>query len=61
MRRKKSLTISHIQHRTPAIPTPISTKEKDWGREKKQKTHTALGARKSKKMKKNTDLSLAIY
>ena len=39
IRRKKSLTISHTQHRTPPIPTPISTKEKEWGREKEE-THS---------------------
>ena len=31
MRRKNSLTISHIQHSRPQIPIPISTKEKEWG------------------------------
>ena len=29
MRRKKSITISHTQHRTTPIPTPISTKDKE--------------------------------
>ena len=32
---KKSLTISHTQHITPPIPTPISTRGKEWGYEKK--------------------------
>ena len=40
MRRKKTITISHTQYRTTPIPTPISTKEKEWGREKKMDTHT---------------------
>ena len=35
MRRKKSLTSSHAQHRTSPIPTPISIKEKEWVCEKK--------------------------
>ena len=34
MSRKKSLTILYTQHRTSQNPTLISTKEKDWGREK---------------------------
>ena len=29
MKRKKSITISHTQHGTTPIPTPISTKEKE--------------------------------
>ena len=40
MRRKKSLIISHTQNRIPPILTPISTKKKEWGREKKKETHT---------------------
>ena len=36
MRRKIILTISHTQHWIPPIPTPISTKEKECGREKKK-------------------------
>ena len=36
MRRKKSLTISHTQHRAPPIPTTISTKKKECGREKEK-------------------------
>ena len=51
MRRKKSLTISHTQHRTPPIPIPISTKEKEWGRVIKKETHRE---QKSKKRKKET-------
>ena len=35
MRRKKSINISHTQHRTTPIPFPISTKENEWEREKK--------------------------
>ena len=31
MRRKKSLIISHTQHRTPPIPSPISSKKKELG------------------------------
>ena len=34
-KRKKSFTLSHTQHRTPPISTPISTKEKEWECEKK--------------------------
>ena len=37
MRRKKSLTISQTKHRTPPISIPITTKEKQWEREKKGK------------------------
>ena len=37
MRRKKSITISHTQQRTTPISTPISTKEKEWGHEKKRR------------------------
>ena len=29
MKRKKNITISHTQHGTTPIPTPISTKEKE--------------------------------
>ena len=36
MKRKKSITISHTQHGTTPIPTPISTKVKEWGREKQK-------------------------
>ena len=39
MKRKKSLIISHTQHRTPPISTPISTKEKEWDCEKKGDSH----------------------
>ena len=35
MKRKKNITISHTQQRTTPISTPISTKEKEWGHEKK--------------------------
>ena len=42
MRREKSITIPHTQQRT----TPISTKEKEWGHEKKWRP--IPGARKSK-------------
>ena len=51
MKRNKSITISHAQHKTTPIPTPISTKEKEWGREKKRRP--TPGARKSKKKEKN--------
>ena len=40
MKRKKSITISHTQHRTTPIPTPLSNKEKECGHEKKKETHT---------------------
>ena len=33
VRRKKSITIWHTQHSTTPIPTPISTKVKEWGTE----------------------------
>ena len=46
-RRKKNLTISHTQHRTPSVSTPILTKEKEWELEKKE-IHAG-----SKKKKKN--------
>ena len=36
-KRKKSLATSHTQHRTLPIPTPFSTKEKEWGRDKKRR------------------------
>ena len=36
MRRKKSITFSHTQHRTTPIPCPISTKENEWGRVRKR-------------------------
>ena len=48
MRRKKRITISHSN--TP-IPSPISTKEKEWGREKKRRP--TPGVRKSKQREKN--------
>ena len=44
MTRKKSINISHTQHGTTPIPTPISTKE--WGREKQRRPTPE--ARKSK-------------
>ena len=50
MKRKKSITISHTQLRTTPIPTPISTKEKEWGREKQGRP--TPGAWKSKQRKK---------
>ena len=34
MRRNFFFTISHTQHRTPHIPSPISTKEKELGHKK---------------------------
>ena len=49
MRRKKSITISQTKQRTTPIYTLISTKEKEWGHEKKRPTP---GARKSKQKKK---------
>ena len=49
MRRKKSLTISHTQHRTTPISTTILTKEKEWGFEKK----TGGKLKKSKLVKLN--------
>ena len=39
MRRKKSFNISHTQHRTPPIPTPISIKDKEWNVRKKGVPH----------------------
>ena len=36
MRRKKNITISHNQQRTTPISNLISTKEKEWGHEKKE-------------------------
>ena len=39
MRRRKTITISHTQQRTTPISTPISTKEKEWGHEKKGDPH----------------------
>ena len=53
MRRKKSITISHAQHRTTPIPTNISTKEKEWEREKKRRP--TPGARKVNKGKKQKE------
>ena len=35
-RRTKILTISHTQHMAPTIPTPILSKEKEWGHKKKK-------------------------
>ena len=52
MRRKRSITISHTQQRTTPISTPISTKEKELGHEKKRRP--TQGARKNKK--KNVDI-----
>ena len=46
MRRKKIITISHTQQRTMPVSTPISTKEKEWGHEKKRRPTPE--ARKSK-------------
>ena len=46
LRRKKTINILHIQQRI----TPISTKEKEWGHEKKRRP--TPGARKSKQKKK---------
>ena len=48
MRSKKSLAISHKQHKTPPILTLISPKEKEWDMRKKRKP--TPGERKSKKM-----------
>ena len=45
MKRKKSITILHTQHETTPIPTPISTREKKWRREKQRRP--AQGERKS--------------
>ena len=65
MRRKKSITISHTQHRTTPIPAPILTKEKEWGCEKKRRP--TPGARKSKQREKqdgklfNITIFLGIY
>ena len=53
MKRKKSITISHTQHRTTPIPTHISTKDKEWGRKKKRRK--TPGVRKSKKRKKQKE------
>ena len=50
MIRKKSITISHTQHRTTQIPNHISIKEKELGHEKKRRD--LPGARKSKQKKK---------
>ena len=50
MKRKKSITISHTQYETIPIPTSISTKEKEFGREKKRRLTPA--ARKSKQREK---------
>ena len=46
MRRKKSLTISHTQHKTPPIPTPFQPMRKN-GDVKKRRP--ILRGRKSKK------------
>ena len=57
MRRKKSFAISHIsQHKTLSIITLISTKEKEWGREKIRRL--TLEARKNKQMKKQEGRNL---
>ena len=45
---KESINISHTQHRATLIPTPISTKVKEWGREKQMRP--TPGARKSKQI-----------
>ena len=37
MRRNKSCTISHTQHKSTPIPTLILTKEKEWRREKQRR------------------------
>ena len=50
LRKKKSFAISHTQQKTTSIPTPISTKKKEWGHEKK--IRTTLRAKKSKPGKK---------
>ena len=56
-RRKKSLTISHTQHRTPPISIPISTKEKKWGREKKWDPHRQQEKRKNRMKVKRKQIS----
>ena len=48
MKRKKTITISHTQHGATPISTPISTKVKEWGREKQRRP--TPGARKSKQI-----------
>ena len=48
MRRNKSITISHTQHKTTAIPT----KEKEWGREKKGRPIPGVIKSNQKKKKK---------
>ena len=53
MKRKKSFIISHTQHRTPPISTPISTKEKEWDREKKRRL--TQGGKKVNKGNKNQE------
>ena len=53
--RRLSLTISHTQPRTPPIPTPILTKEKEYGRKKKRKPKP--GARKNYKKQEKNEIS----
>ena len=53
MRRKKSIIISHTQQKTTPISTPISTKEKKLGNDKKRRP--TPGARKSKQRKKQKE------
>ena len=47
---KKSIIISHTQHKTTPILTLISTKEKEWGHEKKMRPTSR--ARKNKQREK---------
>ena len=52
IKKEKSLTISHAQHKTPLIPTPISIKEKEWRH--KKKSSPTLEERESKKKREKT-------
>ena len=51
---RKSVTISHAQHRTPPIPISVLTKEKEWGCEKmRSKPRTRKSKLRKNRMKES--------